>query len=211
MKAEFDKYNFDDELIANVQRDRQPRIKIYKPDFTAVVLGRGSKADSEINLNACESDDVPVYQRPGGGCAVVVDPGNVIVSIVLPIKGFANSRKYFDKISQLLIEKLEEIGITGVYQDGISDLVIDRLKIGGSCIRRSKDYLYYSTTILVDPELKLMDQYLAHPPREPEYRDGRSHGNFMGTLSSIDESITSKKLACDLADVISSEDLVSLV
>jgi lipoate-protein ligase A len=211
MKTEFEKYDFDDELIAAVQRDRQPRIKVYRPEFTAVVLGRGSKADAEIDLEACMIDHIPVYKRSGGGCAVVVDPGNVIVSIVLPTEGIADNRKYFDKISQLLIAKLEEIGISGVYQDGISDLVVDSLKIGGSCIKRSKDYLYYSTTILVDPEMGLMDQYLSHPPREPGYRDGRSHENFLGMLSTFDDTITASKLAFYLTNVIKNKDLKSLI
>ena len=211
MKPDFAKYDFDDEMIAAVKRDRQPRVKVYKPDFTAVVLGRGSKADTEIDLDSCRVDEIPIYQRHGGGCAVVIDPGNVIVSIVLPVNGFADNRRYFDRISQLLIDKLDEIGITGVYQDGVSDLVMNSLKIGGSCIRRTKDYLYYSTTILVNPEIALMDMYLSHPPREPDYRDGRSHDNFLGCLSKFDDSITANKLAFDLAEVINEEDLVKLI
>ena len=211
MKTEFEKYDFDDALIAAVQSDRQPRVKVYNPDFTAVVLGRGSRADTEIDLEACLIDEIPVYQRSGGGCSVVVDPGNVIVSIVLPTEGIADNRKYFDKISQMLIVKLEEIGITGVYQDGISDLVVDSLKVGGSCIKRSKDYLYYTTTILVDPEMALIDQYLSHPPREPGYRNGRSHDNFMGMLSKKDSSLTANKLAFDLAEAINVEDLENLI
>ena len=211
MKPDFAKYDFDDEMIAAVKRDRQPRVKVYKLDFTAVVLGRGSKADTEIDLDSCRVDEIPIYQRHGGGCAVVIDPGNVIVSIVLPVNGFADNRRYFDRISQLLIDKLDEIGITGVYQDGVSDLVMNSLKIGGSCIRRTKDYLYYSTTILVNPEIALMDMYLSHPPREPDYRDGRSHDNFLGCLSEFDDSITANKLAFDLAEVINEEDLVKLI
>jgi lipoate-protein ligase A len=175
-------YNYDNDLIENVKLTCKPALKVYQPTETAVVLGRGSDPIKEINYTLCDLDGTPLYQRSGGGCAVVIDPGNVVVSVVLPTEGFSNNRRYFNKLSQWLIDKLENIGIHGVYQDGISDLVYNNKKIGGSSIQRTKDYLYYSTTLLVKPEVNLMERYLAYPPREPEYRKGRSHSDFVGTL-----------------------------
>ncbi|MCF7810963.1 hypothetical protein K9N50_08230 [bacterium] len=175
-------YDYDNDLIEVVKRTRKPALKVYQPMETAVILGRGSNPGKEIDYAVCDIDNTPVYQRSGGGCAVVLDKGNIIVSIVLPTEGFSNNRIYFDKLSQWLIGKLDEIGIKGVYQDGISDLVYNCKKVGGSSIQRTKDYLYYSTTLLVEPEVHLMERYLPHPPREPEYRNGRSHSEFVGTL-----------------------------
>jgi hypothetical protein len=33
--------------------------------------------------------------------------------------------------------------------------------------------------------MPLVDRYLQHPPREPGYRQGRPHTEFMGSLGSL--------------------------
>ncbi len=175
-------YDFDDDLIRKVKTTQHPQYKIYRPENVLIVLGRGSDPEIELNLDACKRDDIPIYQRAGGGCSVVLDAGNVIVSVVLPVGGFLNSSKYFDKLSQWLIGKLDDLGFVGIYQDGVSDLVLDGMKIGGSSMKRTKEYLYYSTTLLIEPDITLMERYLKYPPREPEYRKGRSHSDFVGKL-----------------------------
>jgi len=206
-ELQINEYNSDRDLIESVKQDRQPQVRIYRPKAPAVVLGRGSKPDIELDLNACILDDIQVYQRLGGGCAVVIDPGNVIISVVLPTSGITGNRKYFDKLSRWLIGKLDEIGYRGVYQDGISDLVVNNKKIGGSCIQRSKDHLYYSATLLVDPNIDMMERYLSIPPREPGYRQGRSHRDFVGTLNGTDVSNSTGKLLTDLKETITSKEL----
>ena len=187
------KYDFDQDLIAHVRNKRTASSKIYIPEEPAVILGKGSKPSKELFVDNCLEDLVPIYQRAGGGCAVVIDPGNIVISVVLPTKGISDNNKYFDWLSQWVIGNLENIGISDIYQDGISDLVIDNKKIGGSSIYRSKDFLYYSTTILVQPRIDLMARYLKHPPREPEYRKGRSHKDFIGTLT-VDTSADKTKI-----------------
>ncbi|TKJ42172.1 hypothetical protein CEE37_00405 [candidate division LCP-89 bacterium B3_LCP] len=205
-------YEVDLDIINICRIKRQPQCKVYVPKETAVVVGRGGKAHLEVNLEACQSDSVPVVRRPGGGCAVVIDPGNVIISVVLPTEGIEGNKQYFDRLSQWVIDRLAEAGITNVYQDGISDLVIDDHKIGGSSIYRNQDYLYYSTTILANPQLHLIDRYLQHPPKEPPYRRNRSHREFLGTLSvKFGEDYSAQLLADSLKKSISSEQLISLI
>jgi lipoate-protein ligase A len=53
----------------------------------------------------------------------------------------------------------------------------------------------YSATLLVDPDLDLVERYLAHPPREPEYRRGRPHRDFMGRLGGLDTTPPGEILA----------------
>jgi len=175
-------YDHDNDLIRLVQIDRTPQIRVYQPKDTAVVLGRGSSPEIELNCAACLSDGIPVYQRSGGGCAVVIDPGNIIISVVLPTEGIAGNREYFNRLTSWLIGVLSETGFPDVYQDGISDLVQDNYKVGGSSIHRTKNYLYYTTSLLFKPDIKMMERYLKHPPREPKYRSGRSHKDFVGGL-----------------------------
>jgi lipoate-protein ligase A len=178
-------YDRDEELIAAVRQSGRGQVRVYPWSEVAVVLGNGSRPEVELQLPAVITDQVPVLRRRGGGCAVVLDPGNLVVSVALPLPGLCGIKTWFGRISAWLIQALGELGVAGVTQQGISDLTIGELKIGGSCIHRSRDLLYYSTTLLIDPDLDLVERYLQHPPREPDYRAGRSHRHFMGSLSAL--------------------------
>ncbi|NOZ01532.1 MAG: hypothetical protein GXP54_06540 [Deltaproteobacteria bacterium] len=175
-------WNCDDDLIEAVRNHGRSAMRVHHWDRVEVVIGRGGKADVELRLDQIRSDCVPVLRRRGGGCAVVLDPGNIIVSVVLPLPGVFGIKASFRRISEWLIRGLADAGVPGVSQRGASDLTLDDRKVGGACIFRSKGLLYYSTTLLAAPDVGLVDRYLKHPPREPDYRLGRTHSEFMGRL-----------------------------
>jgi lipoate-protein ligase A len=176
-------YQADDALIEATVEDRKPRHRIHRPPEVQVVLGRGSRPEKELNTTACREDGVPVFRRHGGGCAVVLDPGNLVVSVVLPVAGFGDNPRHFERITDWLTTGLERAGVPNVRQRGISDLALGERKIGGACIYRARDLLFYTTTLLVTPDTDLMNRYLAHPPREPDYRRNRTHSDFVTSLS----------------------------
>lgn len=178
-------YHQDDEIQKEAEREQKPKLKIYIPAETCVVLGRGSDPERELNIENCLKDKMVLRRRKGGGCAVVIDPGNVILSIALPVPGIRDSMKHFESISSMLIKAFDRIGFPNVYREDKSDLAIDDRKIAGACIYRKKGLLSYSTSILVDPDVELMERYLKHPPREPDYRRKRSHREFVGALKNF--------------------------
>ncbi len=199
-------YDFDDDLQADVLSAGNPLVRVVAWSSVAVVIGRGGKQSLELNTQNILADDVPLYRRPGGGCSVVLDPGNVVVSVALPLPGIGGIKKAFADVSDWLIAALADCGVPGVRQRGISDLTIPDpasadsfsgadLKIGGSCIYRTRNLLYYSTTLLVNPDLDLVDRYLSYPPREPDYRAGRSHRRFMGSLQQMGLAMSVEELA----------------
>ena len=198
-------YDFDDDLQVGTLDDGEPRVRGVAWSGEAVGIGRGGKQSLELNTENIATDGVPLYRRPGGGCAVVLDPGNVIVSVALPLPGISGIKSAFADVSNWLIAALAECGVPNVRQLGVSDLAVPaqgnepsdvaELKIGGSCIYRTLGLLYYSTTLLVDPNLDLVDRYLLHPPREPDYRAGRSHRRFMGSLKEMGLAESAKELA----------------
>lgn len=195
-------YDHDDALVLRTRNEGTPQIAVYGWETPAVVIGRGGKQELELNLDTIDADGVPVYKRPGGGCAVVLDPGNLIVSLTWPLPGLGAITSSFAAASAWLIDALAACGIPDVKQRGISDLAIGDRKIGGSCIWRSKGLLYYSTTLLVDPDLDLVERYLLHPPREPDYRQGRLHRDFMGSLARLGLAQTPQGLARKLEPVL---------
>ena len=178
-------YDFDDDMLTRTRDDHQPRVRVYEAPGVGVVIGRGGHQELELNLLNIVADGVILYKRPGGGCSVVLDPGNLIISVAVPLEGIGGIKSAFSAIGDWIITALAACDVPGVKQRGISDLAIGERKIGGSCIYRTRGLVYYSTTLLLDPDLDLVERYLLHPPREPDYRRARSHRKFMGSLKSL--------------------------
>jgi lipoate-protein ligase A len=176
-------YQYDEPLLAAVKQDGGPRLSIYQPTNLAVVLGKGSDPGCELRLDRCLADRVPILRRRGGGCAVVIDPGNVIVSVAVQTTGINNTHRIFDSLTFWLVARLRSLGYNSLYHDGKSDIVLDDRKIGGSCVYQAKGLLYYSATLLVAPNIDNIERYLQHPPREPAYRRGRAHADFLSGLT----------------------------
>ncbi|MFH1418602.1 MAG: hypothetical protein ABII12_10005 [Planctomycetota bacterium] len=201
----FPAYAYDDDLIDAARRDGRTRVRVYRLTAPVVVLGSGSRPDVELYVDACRADNVPIVRRRGGGCAVSLDPGNIIVSVAATGLPFGHHQRHFDTLTNWLIGGLERIGIPGVRPAGICDLCIGERKIGGACLRRFRDLLYYSASLLVAPDLDGVTRYIKHPPREPAYRRGRPHTEFMGSLRSITPD--AEQVAADLRHVLDPPEL----
>ena len=175
----FPLYDKDRDLLARLEKGG---VSVRICDESAVVLGRSSHPEKELFPERCREEGATVYRRRGGGCAVWLDPGNVVVSLVLPIRKIGNVHERFTRISEWMRDALRRLGLPCEI-DGISDLVLGNRKIGGSALYLRRDLLYYSTTLLHHPDVEAMERYLRHPPREPVYRRGRSHRDFVAGLS----------------------------
>lgn len=193
-------WTLDEDLIAAVRADGQPRSAVYPHPDTACVIGSGGDPWLETQPELLLADAVPLLRRRGGGCAVVVDPGNLICSLVLPLPGIGDITRAFAVISASVGRALASVGIEGVGQEGVSDLAVAGRKLGGSCIWRTRNLLYYSTTVLVEPRWDLIDRYLPHPPREPEYRAGRVHRAFLISARDLGCSAPMDTLQAGVAD-----------
>ncbi|MDT8379186.1 MAG: hypothetical protein RQ739_09875 [Desulfotignum sp.] len=188
-------YAFDRDLLEQVRHTGYAGISIYPFAFPAVVAGRGTDLETEIRINRCVQDRIPVFRRRGGGCSVFLDPGTLIVSMALPAEGFSGIQRLFNLCNRHLIQALEAFGLDGIYQDGISDLVLADRKVGGSSFFRSRNLAYYSASLLVSTNLDAMDQYLYHPPREPAFRKHRPHREFVMRLDTAFPGLTPEVLA----------------
>lgn len=197
-KQEIPKYPYDRDLLQSDIHDGK-LYKIYRLDTTCIVLGKASSVETELYLDKCLEDEIPLFSRQGGGCAVVIDPGNIIVSAVVSGNGALPSiKKTFKGFVTWIIDGLKAIGINGIYQAGYSDLVYNDRKIGGGCLYIGRNIRYYSTTILVEPDISLMDRYLKHPPREPFYRRKRSHKDFISSIQDIEPLTTTANIMNEL-------------
>lgn len=152
---------------------------------TSVVLGRVTPHTSDVNIETCMKDQIPILRRKGGGGAVLLFPGVLILSCSLK-KG----NRTVDLMD--FLEKSVEKVKTGIlnYMDvplairGNGDLCIGDKKILGSSIYSTKEYITYYCTLIIRGNLDFISKYLLHPSKEPEYRKGRKHEDF---ITSIEE------------------------
>jgi len=173
-------YDLDDEMLASTREENIPRVRVYQPPELAVVIGRGGKQELELDREAIANDGVTLYKRPGGGCAVVLDQGNLVVSVGLALPGISHIKTTFEKVGDWVIEGLAECGVEGVEQRGVSDLAIGQKKIGGSCVYRSRGLFYYSQRCCLTLILTWSRSTCPTPRVSPNIGRGVGIGNSWG-------------------------------
>lgn len=150
-----------------------------------VVLGSSSHATREVDLEACRTEGVDVLRRPSGGLTVVLGPGCVMWTVVAAWPGPTAIEAIHAALLEPLAESLRTAG-RPVVRRGSSDLAVEAegafRKVSGNALRVRRDAVLYHGTLLDDFDLGLVSRVLRHPPREPDYRAGRGHGDFLANL-----------------------------
>jgi lipoate-protein ligase A len=156
-------------------------LRVWESPQTAVILGRASRREVEANVAACEDEKVSILRRTSGGCAVVIGPGCLMYSAVLSYELHPQLR-ILDQTHLFVLQRLQRALSTlldGVAFHGTCDLTWRGRKFSGNSLRCKRTHLLYHGTILYDFPLPSIGRYLGQPPREPEYRAGRSHEEFV--------------------------------
>jgi lipoate-protein ligase A len=155
----------------------------WVPAFTCVVLGQSNKVEEALHVENILNDHIPVYKRPSGGEAVVLSSHMIVVSILERKDTARTPRFYFETYNEKIIKALHGLGVRELRAEGTSDICIRDKKILGSSIYRNKDLVFYHAVLNISESSSLMERYLKHPRREPGYRRGRTHGEFVTSLA----------------------------
>ena len=155
---------------------------IWIPDKVYIVLGASNNINDALNMDNVIRDNIPVLKRPSGGQTVILTPNNIIVAAVFVNKNSLHPKDVFQQMNKLIISTIEDIGIHNLSMMGISDIAISGKKILGSSIYRSKEALLYHAVLNLGEPSTTFEKYLKHPSKEPDYRQGRSHSEFVTSL-----------------------------
>ncbi len=159
--------------------------RFFETQKTIVVLSSSNNPETEANTSECSKLNIPILRRKGGGGTVVLGPGCLILTLAFYAKDIFGNAKYFNLINNLWINALQEHVPQKMSQNGISDICIREKKIAGTSIFRKKNLLVYQGSMLIDVNLNQISQLLQHPSKEPEYRKGRDHSEFLTTLKNV--------------------------
>ncbi len=173
----------DENLAAGARQDGRRILRLWW-GAPAVVLGCGDKSEIAVNEDACARLGVPILKRVTGGGAVLQGPGVFNYSYTAPDPGQFDIRDAFCRGAGLVISALAGIGVESHFR-GISDVAVGDRKISGNAQARKWRAVLLHGTVLVDIDRDLMEAVIRHPAREPDYRGGRAHGEFIVTLREL--------------------------
>lgn len=177
----------DEALLMTAERQSAARgyLRIWEPSSPVVVIGRGSAVTAEVQLQQCLQDQVPVLRRTSGGAAIVASGGCLMYAVVLPYSQYPQLRS-IDQAHRFVLDKFATTlanVLPGLKRQGISDLALNGRKVSGNSLRCRKDWFLYHGTFLYDMDLEIVGKYLLNPPRQPEYRAGRRHIDFISNMN----------------------------
>jgi lipoate---protein ligase len=166
-------------------------LRFWDVDSYFVVIGRSGKAEEECFLSKCEEDGVKVLRRISGGGTVLQGPGCLNYSAVLAYSFDERYRRTgfsYESIMNGLSSEFRKKGIKSEFMP-ISDLAVEGRKFSGNAQARKKKFFLHHGTILYGMDLGMIGRYLKYPPKEPEYRIGRAHGDFITNIQLSPEDI----------------------
>lgn len=178
-------------LLAAEEQEHGEILRFWEWSTPAIVLGSGGIYNNDIHEENVQRDSVPVYRRSSGGGTVILNRGCLLFTLILnydtaiELEQIHSSYEY---ISQTMCAALSQLGLKAD-SAGISDLVHQGLKFSGNAQQRKRYHLLHHGTILYDMDLSLIGKYLLEPPRQPEYRQHRTHQCFVGNLPSSSEQL----------------------
>jgi lipoate-protein ligase A len=172
-------------------------LRLWESPQTAVVIGRSSRIQDEVDVAACVKEAIPVLRRCSGGTSVVIGPGCLMYAVVLSYDRNPGLRMV-DVAHRYVLGKVAEavrrFEPSAIHQ-GTSDLSLSNRKFSGNSLRCKRNHLLYHGTLLCDFSLDLISRWLKSPPRQPDYRQQRSHLEFLTNLG-----LDSSQLRDALAD-----------
>lgn len=152
----------------------------------SIVMGISGDPNSLIDRNTFNLNPIPVIRRFSGGGTVVVDQNTFFVTFIMNKKSLPIA-----PYPEPLLKWSEEFYQSAWKIPGFSlrenDYVIYNQKCGGNAQYIQKDRWVHHTSFLWNFSKDKMD-YLTVPPKQPLYRQQRSHTEFLCSLNTYFQS-----------------------
>lgn len=162
----------------------EPTLRFWESPVPFVVVGYANQVLSEVNLNECTRMGIPVLRRSSGGGTVLQGPGCLNFNLTFPIANetatITDTNCYIMRRHREAFRKL--LARDDVEIQGHTDLTLGPKKFSGNAQRRKRDALVFHGCFLLNFDLGLIARFLNHPTKEPDYRAGRPHRQFLVNL-----------------------------
>ncbi|MFM7130328.1 MAG: biotin/lipoate A/B protein ligase family protein [bacterium] len=172
--------------------ENSPIVRLWRQRSWAVVMGASGKVAEEVYLQKCDQLAVPVARRSSGGGTVLLGPGTFCLSMIAPLGHFKPEDR---DVRTLQVKVLKDFA--SLFQDiapgleviASGDWAIKGRKCAGSAQRRMKSHVMVHASVLNQTDLNMISRLLPPPPRQPDYRAGRNHNEFLTNLGLAEEEL----------------------
>lgn len=182
-------------------------LRLWESTQPMVVVGRSSHVAKEVNEPFCRQENIPILRRSSGGAAIVTGPGCLMYALVLSyavrpeLKDITHAHAFILKqLATSLGPLLSSAGT--VTCAGTSDLALRNestvatlRKFSGNSLRVKRTHLLYHGTLLYDFDLGLIEKCLRTAPRQPKYRNARTHGDFVTNVPATRQQLVEAVVA----------------
>ena len=184
LPALVDNLALDEALLLDAEAGGPAVLRVWTWPNHAVVMGAGGKHAREVDEDACRADGVALARRSSGGGTVLLGPGCLLYSLILPFERHPSLRDVnasYRNILGAIAQALAGIA-PAITPAGISDLASGGRKFSGNAQQRKRTHFLHHGTLLFDFDLAKIARYLKQPDRQPAYRDDRHHEDFLMNL-----------------------------
>jgi lipoate---protein ligase len=164
-------------------------LRVWEAVQECVVLGQTGRPERDVHVSACECAGVPIMKRCSGGGAVLLGPGCLIYSLVLPLEWEPMWSEVQYSLTWVMHRMCDSLGVPGLRLEGDCDLALDLCKVSGNAQRRTQHAILHHGTLLYNFDGWRAELFLKPPQREPQYRGKRRHAEFLGNLPLSAEQI----------------------
>lgn len=172
----------DEALLLQAEQDNLGEtLRIWEWPAPAVVLGAGGIVGDDVDEVACQRDQIPLARRSSGGGTVLLGPGCLLFSLVLAYErdpALSDVTRSYRFILDQVCQMLDDV-LPGCRREGSSDLAWGERKFSGNAQQRKRRFVLHHGTLLYACALEQITCYLKPPPRQPDYRRLREHGDFL--------------------------------
>jgi lipoate---protein ligase len=171
-------------LIAAQEHGAGPVLRVWEPTALAVVLGASCRVRDDVNVELCRAEGVTLARRSSGGGTVLVGPGALSFTVVLPADAGLGLHAVDTAQAFVLDRFAQALRYSGqpVEVRGHGDLTLHERKFAGSAQRRLRDWVLVHLSLLYDFPVEPIARYLKNPSRRPQYREDRTHEQFVTNL-----------------------------
>jgi lipoate-protein ligase A len=152
-----------DEAISLARKEKKVAntLHFYLRNPAAVSVGRSKKIQDDINVDECRKNNVKIVRRTTGGGTIFTDKDCLIYSLVFDKERLESPspQEIFGHICNSLVSALKKCKIDTVYKPP-NDILLNGRKISGSSQILKEGIVLIHGTILIDTDLKLMNNVL---------------------------------------------------
>ncbi|NTU82965.1 MAG: hypothetical protein HGA45_26965 [Chloroflexales bacterium] len=143
-----------------------PTLRLYTYAPHCALVGRFQRLESELRVEYCRANGIPMNRRPTGGGAILMGAGPLGVALMLPGDGeqaYRRARDQMAQVSEGILAGLRALGVAAEFRRK-NDIEVNGRKIAGVGIYHAPGSgVLFHASVLVELDVALMLRTLNIP------------------------------------------------